>query len=109
MPDSQRFTSLEKLYNPWTIRHLEVTGIGPGWQCWEVGGGGGSIAAWLAERCDPTGHVYGVWLKEWRLLQRAVFVIDRNDRIVFVEYLADQLREPDYRAAMEAVQRGALE
>jgi 2-polyprenyl-3-methyl-5-hydroxy-6-metoxy-1,4-benzoquinol methylase len=56
-PTSQRFTSLETLYDPWTIRHLVATGIGPGWQCWEVGGGGGSIAAWLAERCGQTGHV----------------------------------------------------
>jgi ubiquinone/menaquinone biosynthesis C-methylase UbiE len=54
---SQRFTSLEQLYDPWTTRHLQATGIGPGWQCWEVGGGGGSIAAWLAEQCGPTGHV----------------------------------------------------
>jgi ubiquinone/menaquinone biosynthesis C-methylase UbiE len=36
---------------------LEATGIGPGWQCWEVGGGGGSIAQWLAEQCGPSGHV----------------------------------------------------
>jgi ubiquinone/menaquinone biosynthesis C-methylase UbiE len=56
-PTSQRFTSLETLYDPWTIRHLEATGIGPRWQCWEVGGGGGSIAAWLAERCGKAGHV----------------------------------------------------
>src|SRR5207244_9212343 len=56
-PTSQRFTSLEILYDPWTIRHLEATGIGLGWQCWEVGAGGGSIAAWLAERCGPSGHV----------------------------------------------------
>jgi ubiquinone/menaquinone biosynthesis C-methylase UbiE len=54
---SQRFASLEMLYDPWTIRHLETTGIGPGWQCWEIGAGGGSIAAWLAERCGPSGHV----------------------------------------------------
>ena len=54
---SQRFSSLETLYDPWTIRHLEATGIGPGWQCWEVGAGGGSIARWLAERCGSTGHV----------------------------------------------------
>lgn len=53
----QRFTSLETVYDPWTIRHLEATGIGPGWQCWEVGAGGGSIAAWLGERSGPTGHV----------------------------------------------------
>ncbi len=54
---SQRFASLETLYDPWTICHLETTGIGPGWQCWEIGAGGGSIARWLGERCGPTGHV----------------------------------------------------
>ena len=54
---SQRFASLEMLYDPWTIRHLETTGIGPGWQCWEIGAGGGSIARWLADRCGPSGHV----------------------------------------------------
>jgi ubiquinone/menaquinone biosynthesis C-methylase UbiE len=53
----QRFASLETLYDPWTIHHLEATGIGPGWQCWEVGAGGGSIATWLGEHCGPTGHV----------------------------------------------------
>lgn len=53
----QRFSSLETLYDPWTIRHLEATGIGTGWRCWEIGGGGGSIAAWLGERCGPSGHV----------------------------------------------------
>lgn len=53
----QRFSSLETLYDPWTIRHLEATGIGPGWQCWEVGAGGGSIAAWLGERSGKAGHV----------------------------------------------------
>src|SRR5207247_2824795 len=29
-PTGQRFTSRETLYDPWTIRHLEATGIGPG-------------------------------------------------------------------------------
>ncbi len=54
---SQRFTSLETQYDPWTIRHLEATGIGTGWQCWEIGGGGGSIATWLGQCIGPTGHV----------------------------------------------------
>ncbi len=60
-----------------------------------------------AHRGEQFGHNYGVWLKEWRLLQRAVFVIDRNDHIAFNEYVADQLREPDYGAAMQAVQQAA--
>ena len=50
-----------------------------------------------------------MWLKQWRLLQRTVFVIDRNDRIVYAEYVADQLREPDYPAALQAVQQAAVE
>jgi thioredoxin-dependent peroxiredoxin len=58
---------------------------------------------------EQFGQDYGVWLKEWRLLQRAVFVIDRNDRIVYAEYVADQLCEPDYAAALQAVELAAVE
>jgi len=45
---------------------------------------------------------------EGHLLQRAVFVIDRNDRIVYAEYVGDQMREPDYEAAMEAVHQAGV-
>ncbi len=62
-----------------------------------------------AHRSEQFGQGYGVWLKEWRLLQRAVFVIDRSDRIVYAEYVADQLREPDYAAAMQAVELAIVE
>ena len=62
-----------------------------------------------AELSEQFGREYGVWVKQWRLFQRAVFVIDRNDRIVYAEYVADQLREPDYAAAMQAVQQAAME
>jgi thiol peroxidase len=53
------------------------------------------------------GQDYGVWLREWQLLQRSVVVIDRTDRIVYVEYVIDQMREPDYTAALQAVQQAA--
>src|SRR2546421_6201630 len=62
-----------------------------------------------AQRGEQFGQGYGVWLKQWRLLQRAVFVIDRDDRIVYAEYVADQLREPDYAAALQAVQQATVE
>lgn len=58
-------------------------------------------------RSEQFGRDYGVLIKEWRLLQRAVFVIDRHDRIVYAEYVADQMREPDYGAALEAARRAA--
>ena len=49
-----------------------------------------------------------MWLKQWHLLQMAVFIIDRSDHIVYTEYIADQLREPDYGAAMKAVHQAVL-
>jgi thiol peroxidase len=62
-----------------------------------------------AQRSEQFGQEYGVWLKEWRLFQRAVFVIDRADRIGYAEYVADQRREPDYAAALRAVQQAAAQ
>jgi thiol peroxidase len=62
-----------------------------------------------AQRSKQFGQDYGVWLKQWSLLQRAVFVIDRRDRIVYAEYVADQRREPDYAAALQAVHQVAAE
>ncbi len=62
----------------------------------------------MAQFCWNRCHI-PVWLKEWRLLQRAVFVLDRHDRIVYAEYVADQLGEPDYLTALQAVQQAAVE
>lgn len=52
-----RFDALSALYDRATIQYLENTGVGLGWRCLEVGGGGGSIATWLATRVGPMGHV----------------------------------------------------
>jgi thiol peroxidase len=60
-----------------------------------------------SHRSEQFGQDYGVLIKEWRLLQRAVFVIDRDDQVVYAEYVADQMREPDYTAALEAARQAA--
>lgn len=52
-----RFDALSETYDRGTIRHLQERGVGEGWQCLEVGGGGGSIASWLAGRVGSTGRV----------------------------------------------------
>jgi ubiquinone/menaquinone biosynthesis C-methylase UbiE len=54
---AQRFTGLAALHDPTTVRHLEALGVGEGWICWEVGAGGGSIAAWLARHVGERGQV----------------------------------------------------
>jgi SAM-dependent methyltransferase len=43
--------------NPVTFRHLDALGIAPGWRCWEVGAGGPTVPAWLAERVGSDGYV----------------------------------------------------
>jgi len=58
-----------------------------------------------AHRSEEFGRAYGTQIVEWRLLQRAVFVIGRDDRLVHVEYVADQMAEPDYAAAIAAAVR----
>ena len=57
-----------------------------------------------SHRSEKFGHHYGVLIKEWRALQRAIFVIDGEGRITYVEYVLDQDHEPDYDAATAAVQ-----
>jgi SAM-dependent methyltransferase len=52
-----RFAALQSCYDPVTFARLTDLGVGPGMRCLEVGGGGGSVAAWLAERVGPTGSV----------------------------------------------------
>ena len=60
-----------------------------------------------AHKSEASGRVYGVLLKEWRLLQRAVLVIGRDDRITYAEYVSDQMAEPDYYAAVQAARTAA--
>ncbi|MBO2452401.1 methyltransferase domain-containing protein [Actinomadura barringtoniae] len=48
---------MEECYDPVSTARLEALGVGPGWRCLEVGGGGGSIGRWLAERAGPEGRV----------------------------------------------------
>lgn len=54
------------------------------------------------------GEAYGVAIKELRLLARAVFVIDRNDKISYVEYVSEVTNHPDYDKAIQAAKK-ALE
>lgn len=52
-----RYRDLSALYDGQTIRHIEQCAIEEGWSCLEVGGGGGSIAAWMCNRVGPNGRV----------------------------------------------------
>jgi thiol peroxidase len=56
-----------------------------------------------AHQSEQFGRDYGVLIQEWRLLQRAVFVLDRDGRIAYADYVADQMAEPDYALPLEVI------
>ena len=46
-----RLAGMEAQWDPGTFRNIEALGLASDASCWEIGAGGGSVAAWLAERC----------------------------------------------------------
>ncbi|HUN24356.1 MAG TPA: thiol peroxidase [Anaerolineales bacterium] len=48
------------------------------------------------------GEGYGVLVKERRYLRRAVWVVDRNNQVVYSEYMPALGNEPDYAAVLAA-------
>ncbi|MCW2276745.1 thiol peroxidase [Heliophilum fasciatum] len=51
---------------------------------------------------EEFGRAFGALIKELRLLSRAIFVIDRNDRVTYTEYVPEITSEPDYDQALAA-------
>ena len=49
------------------------------------------------------GKAYGVLIKESRLLARAVFVLDREGAVRYIQIVKEVSDEPDYDAVLEAV------
>lgn len=55
-----RLKGLEARFDPGTVSHLEMLGVGDGWRCLELGAGAGSVAHWLGERVGRAGVVIAV-------------------------------------------------
>lgn len=49
------------------------------------------------------GTAYGTWIKELRLLSRAVFLVDENDTLKYVEYVPEVGEHPNYDAVVDTV------
>jgi thiol peroxidase len=50
------------------------------------------------------GRAYGVLIEELRLLSRAIFIIDRNGIVRYVEYVPEVSQPPDYEKAIKVLQ-----
>lgn len=60
----------------------------------------------LSDHRDTSfGTAFGVFIKELRLLARAVFVVDREGIVRYVQIVEDTSREPDYDALLDAVSK----
>jgi len=56
-------------------------------------------------KTNAFGEAYGVLIKELKLDMRAIFVIDKNDTIQYVEYLDEMTEHPNYEQAIAAVKK----
>ena len=48
---------------------------------------------------------YGVMIKELKLQSRAVFVLDKNDNLDYVEYVKEVAEQPNYDAVLTAAKK----
>ncbi|HDZ90226.1 MAG: thiol peroxidase [Deltaproteobacteria bacterium] len=51
------------------------------------------------------GEAYGVLIKELRLLARAVFVVDREGLVQYIQVVREQTDEPDYEDVLSALKK----
>ena len=51
------------------------------------------------------GKAFGALIKELRLLARAVFVVDSDGTIQYIQLVKEVTEEPDYNAVLEAVKK----
>ena len=51
------------------------------------------------------GTAYGVLIKDLRLLARAVFILDREGIIQYIQTVKEISEEPDYEAVLGAVDK----
>ncbi|MEZ0328400.1 MAG: thiol peroxidase [Dissulfuribacterales bacterium] len=58
----------------------------------------------LSDHRDASfGMNYGVLIKELRLLARAIFVLDKNDTLIYQQIVPELTHEPDYAQAIAAI------
>ncbi|SMD14848.1 class I SAM-dependent methyltransferase [Lentzea albidocapillata] len=74
-----KFDALSSLLDAGTFARVEQLGVSDGWRCLEVGGGGGSVANWLADVVAPAGHVTVTDIDVTRLEERDNVTVLEHD------------------------------
>src|SRR5699024_9052240 len=72
---------------------------------WCAAGGVKNLDLLSDHRDADLGKKYGTLIKELRLNTRAVFVVDADNKVQYVEYVSEVTNHPDYDAALEAAKK----
>jgi thiol peroxidase len=51
------------------------------------------------------GNSYGTLIEELKILSRAIFVLDKDGKVAYAEYVPEVASEPNYDAALDAVKK----
>lgn len=51
------------------------------------------------------GQSYGTLIEELKILSRAIFVLDKDGKVAYAEYVPEVASEPNYDAAMTAIKQ----
>ena len=70
---------------------------------WCGAAGAKNVQTLSDHRDEAFGASYGVLIKGFRLLARAVFVVDKQGVLRYTELVKEVATEPDYEAALAAV------
>ena len=70
---------------------------------WCGAAGVDKVTTFSDHRDAAFGEAYGVLIKELRLLARAIFVVDRQGTVQYIQLVKEVTEEPDYEAVLEAV------
>ena len=100
---TRRFNEEISQYGDNVIGYTISVDLPPAQQRWCGNAGVERIQTLSDYRSMSFGNAYGTHIKEVRVEQRAVFVVDADDTIRYVEYVPEISQHPDYEAALAAL------
>jgi thiol peroxidase len=64
--------------------------------------GADNVSTLSAYQNHDFGTDYGILVKDWHLLARSVFVVDKDNKVTYTQLVPEWIDEPDYDAALAA-------
>ena len=100
---TRRFNQEISQYGDNVIGYTISVDLPPAQQRWCGNAGVERIQTLSDYRSMSFGNAYGTHIKEIRAEQRAVFIVDVDDTIRYVEYVPEIAQHPNYEAALAAL------